>query len=75
MKIRLLKEVFFAKKRAIGPTMRIFPAIARLICQGERQVCGRYATSHSAYVATSTQPQGVKINRFLYPNFMSIPKK
>ena len=59
------------KNRAIGPTMRIFPAIARLICQGERQVCGRYATSHSAYVATSNELGGVKIDG--YPNFKSIP--
>ena len=43
IKIRLLKEDFSAKKRAIGPTMRIFPTIARLICLGEWQVCGRYA--------------------------------
>ena len=31
-------------------------------------------TSHSAYVATSTESQGVKIDGFLYPNFMQIPK-
>ena len=27
-------------------------------------------TSHSAYVATSTEFHGVKINGFLYPNYM-----
>ena len=27
-------------------------------------------TSHSAYVATSTEWQGVKVDGFLYPNFM-----
>ena len=27
-------------------------------------------TSHSAYVATSTESHGVKIDGFLYPNFM-----
>ena len=27
-------------------------------------------TSHSAYVATSTESHGVKIHGFLYPNFM-----
>ena len=27
-------------------------------------------TSHSAYVATSTESNGVKIDGFLYPNFM-----
>ena len=27
-------------------------------------------TSHSAYVATSTESYGVKINGFFYPNFM-----
>ena len=27
-------------------------------------------TSHSAYVATSTELHGVKIDGFLYPNFM-----
>ena len=27
-------------------------------------------TSHSAYVATSTEAHGVKINEFLHPNFM-----
>ena len=43
-KIKLPKEVFFSQKnRAIGPNMRIFPTIARLICLGEWQVCGRYA--------------------------------
>ena len=31
-------------------------------------------TSHSAYVATSTKSDGVKIDGFLYPNFMYIPK-
>ena len=31
-------------------------------------------TSHSAYVATSTESKGVKIDGFLYPNFMQIPK-
>ena len=29
-----------------------------------------YYTSHSAYVAMSTESHGVKINGFLYPNFM-----
>ena len=32
-------------------------------------------TSHSAYVATSTESDGVKIDGFLYTNFMYIPKK
>ena len=27
-------------------------------------------TSHSAYVATSTESHGLKIDGFLYPNFM-----
>ena len=27
-------------------------------------------TSHSAYVATSTESNGVKIDGFLYPNYM-----
>ena len=31
-------------------------------------------TSHSAYVGTSTESEGVKIDGFLYPNFMQIPK-
>ena len=31
--------------------------------------------SHSAYVATSTESHGVKIDGFLHPNFMKIPKK
>ena len=29
-----------------------------------------YVTSHSAYDATSTESNGVKIDGFLYPNFM-----
>ena len=32
-------------------------------------------TSHSAYDATSTELYGVKIDGFLYPNFIQIPKK
>ena len=32
-------------------------------------------SSHSAYDATSTESNGVKINGFLYPNFMQILKK
>ena len=31
-------------------------------------------TSHLAYVATLTKSDGVKIDGFLYPNFMQIPK-
>ena len=27
-------------------------------------------TGHSAYVATSTESDGVKVDGFLYPNFM-----
>ena len=34
-----------------------------------------YNTSHSAYDATSTKSCGGEIDRFLYPNFMQIPKK
>ena len=30
--------------------------------------------SHSAYVATLTELEGAKIDGFLYPNFMEIPK-
>ena len=33
-------------------------------------VCYTVYTSHSAYVATSTELHGVKIDGFLYPNFM-----
>ena len=32
-------------------------------------------TSHLAYVATLTKSDGVKMDGFLYPNFMYIPKK
>ena len=32
-------------------------------------------TSQSAYAATSTESKRVKIDEFLYPNFMKIPKK
>ena len=35
----------------------------------------RYCTSHSAYDATQTESNGVKIDGFLYPNFMQIQKK
>ena len=31
---------------------------------------GLWGTSHSAYVATSTESDGAKIDGFLYPNFM-----
>jgi hypothetical protein len=33
------------------------------------------SNSHSAYDATSTECNRVKIDGFLYPNFMLIPKK
>ena len=33
-------------------------------------VCNTVITSHSAYVAMSTELHGVKIDGFLYPNFM-----
>ena len=36
-----------------------------LLCWNESD-----CTSHSAYVATSTESHGVKIDGFLYPNFM-----
>ena len=32
------------------------------------------ATNHSAYVVTLTKSHGVKMNGFLHPNFMYIPK-
>jgi hypothetical protein len=32
--------------------------------------CNHPNTSHSAYVATSIESNGVKIDGFLYPNFM-----
>ena len=32
-------------------------------------------TSHSAYDATSTESDGAKMDGFLFPNFMLIPKK
>ena len=42
------------------------------IKRGEKKNClvSETALSHSAYVATSTELHGVKIDGFLYPNFM-----
>jgi hypothetical protein len=35
-----------------------------------KKILGWLNTSHSAYVATSTELDGVKIDGFLYPNLM-----
>ena len=42
---------------------------AHEICLLSKKNCPKF-TSHSAYVATSTESHGVKIDGFLYPNFM-----
>ena len=44
--------------------------IALVFSQGYVSNTHFIGTSHSAYVATSTESNGVKIDGFLYPNFM-----
>ena len=63
----------FSKRAPRACTARPFLAqcvLAEQMYHLIRDAKSLLGTSHSAYVATSTESDGAKIDGFLYPNFM-----